>query len=130
MTYTAFAKQYEGKVLEDNGSVLSKDFKKFAKSFQSMLKDEAATDGWEINTYNVGHYYVSGYLHKDGRYLYFSYAPARLMPLNLVSARALHSVLIRSARDTKDYVGGRNHFCAVKDIASLIHRLDSTRYIW
>lgn len=124
MKYPAFAKQYQGKTLQDDGSVLSTDFKKFAKSFQSLLKDEAKPQGWEIHTYNVNHYYVSGYLHKEGNYIYFSYSPARMMPLNFDSPRALHSVMLRYAKDPQDYIGGRNHFCAVKDLADTIQRLD------
>lgn len=124
MNYTAFAKQYKGRNLEDNGAVLSKDFRKFAKSFQSLMKDNAATHNWEVHSCNVGHYDISGYLHKDGHYIYFSYAPARRMPLNLESANVHHSIMMRMARNPQDYIGGHNHFCSVKDIPNVIKRLD------
>lgn len=124
MTYVSFAKQYKGKTLEDSGAFLSKDFKKFAKAFESMLTEEAQMQGWEMNTCNVGHYSISGYLHKDGHYLYFSYSPARMRPLNFESSNVFHSVMLRYAKDSQDYIGGRNNFCAVKDISSTIQKMD------
>ena len=127
MNYPTFAKKYKGKTLEDSGSYVSKDFQSFARSFRALMKENAATHGWQIEKYSVGHYYLSGFLSKGEKHLYFSYSPARLAPLNLESPSALNGVLLRIARDSKDYTGGRNHFCSVKDIATLIGRFSEAK---
>ena len=120
MKYETLAKKYQGKIIPDDGAYLSKGFKSFATSFRAYMKECAATAGWEIAKYNVGHYSVSGFLTKEDKHLYFSYSPGRHMPINFEIRNAMNGVLVRYAKNTSDYTGGMNTFCSVKTLESHI----------
>lgn len=79
-------------------------FSSFAKQIKKYLTAHSP-DNTEL-IYNIGHFYVSGFLHKkydNGGYktLYFNIGDVRFngSPLNMY---------FREARHTKDYTGGRN----------------------
>jgi hypothetical protein len=74
----------------------SKDFK---KSLQEAIK------GWAtIAQYNIGYFYVSGFIKtNDGRYYYFATKDLRFYPSS-------DTILFRTAKDDKDYQGGFNNY--------------------
>lgn len=59
-----FAKEFDGRAIEDWGSTISEDFKSFARKFKNALKREFPD--FQIKRYSVGYYSVSGFLEKDG----------------------------------------------------------------
>ena len=123
MKYSTFVKKYNGVTLEDAGAYVSEDFRQFAKSFRALMKEYAAEQGWLIEKYSVGHYDISGFLTKDENCIYFSYSPGRYRPIDLTLSTALRGVMMRTARDTQDHVGGVNNYCSVADIPNTIKRL-------
>lgn len=120
----SFYKKYQGKVLEDWGSVKSPDFVRFAKDMRSAIKDGCESCGMTLADFHVGHYDVSGFVEQDGRFVYFSYSLARALPIDLERRDAMRGFLYRTAEAVKDYRGGMNHFTdwanLVDDIASLL----------
>lgn len=107
-------KKWTGKGIEDDGGVVSEQFKQFSRDFRSAIKTAAMHMGAELVSYTSGHYDMSGFLSKDGRYVYFHYSvPRGELPLNLYESSFMGGVLIRTASGPKDYTGGQNRYCSV-----------------
>jgi len=70
-----------------------------------------------------GHYYFSGFATKNNKVIYFSISDVRHFPPTGGGA----DLLIRTAKDYKDYTGGSNNysFFDVKDIQELANKLVS-----
>lgn len=80
-------------------------FLKFAKHFKIALKRELATIGASDVSFNVGHFYISGFfVTKDGGTYYFSIPDVR---------GAVTQMMYRTARDKKDYTGGSNQYVQI-----------------
>lgn len=98
--------KYHGQGIEDDGSYISEEFKKFAKDFYSALSKR-----FPVTRFNIGHYDVSGFLRNNGKIIYYSYSvPRGELPINTRAKDAMNGILIRLAKDEKDYTGGINHF--------------------
>ena len=66
--------------------------------------------------FNQGHYYFSGFAEKNYKIIYFSISDVRHFPND-------NSVLIRTAKHTKDWTGGSNNYAkrnkeSIKEIAN------------
>ena len=124
MNAKTFFKKYQGRELEDWGSSISDEFRQFAKDFKSVVATAAKEHGMEIKGFRVGHYDVSGFLHKNGKYVYFSYSEMRYMPMDLTRKDPLSGILYRTAESEKDFRGGMNCFtnieCFEADVAKLM----------
>lgn len=74
-------------------------FLNFAKTVKNALKKIPSE--YKIAGYNIGHFYVSGFIEHKGKYIYFSTSDVRMMkPL---------FIYYRTATDKKDFTGGRNN---------------------
>lgn len=118
-----FAKEYNGRAIEDAGAYMSDDFLSLARKFRNALKREFPD--FEIPKYLVGHYGVSGFLAKEGVHIYFAWSvPRHETPINTRDKGAMHGVLIRTAKHDSDYTGGANNFCCLEDMG------ESVRALW
>lgn len=98
--------KYDGRGIDDDGAYMSESFKTFAKDFYNSLKRK-----YTIIRFNIGHYDVSGFLRHNGKIVYYSYSvPRGEIPINTRAKDAMNGILIRLAKDEKDYSGGINHF--------------------
>ena len=66
--------------------------------------------------FNQGHYYFSGFAEKNYKIIYFSISDVRHFPND-------NSVLIRTAKHTKDWTGGSNNYAernheSIKELAN------------
>lgn len=105
-------RKYQNKILEDWGSVMSNEAKQFAKDFKRRLNLNAKNRKMEVVNFSVGHYFLSGFIKKNDKYVYFSYnIPRYETPINLYSRSCHSGFLVRSAEHEKDYRGGFNNFC-------------------
>ena len=103
--------QYNFKSVEDWGSVMSEEAKKFARDFKRRLGANAKERGMEIVGYTVGHYYISGFLKKAEKLVYFSYYIPRCgAVIDFNRSNYCDGFLLRTAKHDKDYYGGRNNF--------------------
>ena len=92
------------KGIEDTGCYTSEDFKKFSREFKSMINEELKSVGGVEYKQNVGHYYISGFFKVDEQPYYISISDVRhCYPQNI-------NLLIRTAKDYKDFHGGNNHY--------------------
>lgn len=108
-----FIKKYNHKGIKDNGCVISEEFKTFCNDFKKAMVKVLPEDT-KIVKMSVGHYDLSGFIQKGNNYYYFSYnVPRDEMPLNFNDRSAFFGVLFRTAKNTRDYTGGRNNFTSV-----------------
>ena len=135
MNIKSFMRKYDGVGIEDDGAYPSKQFLTFAKDFKALMQNVAKNVGATLASYNVGHYDVSGFLAKDGKYLYFSFSvPRGEMPLTLqtvefsVYRTDMMKVLVRHAKHSKDYTGGHNEYLSINDLEDGIGRLFNETY--
>lgn len=111
--------KYHGRAIDDDGAYISESFKTFAKEFYSSLKRRFA-----VTRFNIGHYDVSGFLRHNGKVIYYSYSvPRGELPVNTRAKDAMNGILIRTAKDEKDYTGGINHFTNFFDFDSDVEAL-------
>ncbi len=98
------------KGIEDTGCYTSEDFKKFAREFKSMINEQLQYVGGVEYKQNVGHYYISGFFKVDEQPYYISLSDVRYCnPENI-------NLLIRTAKDYKDFTGGTNHYIRFMDM--------------
>lgn len=107
---TDFIRKWDKKRLEDSGCVVSKEFKKFQGAFNREVKRIAEEHGATLVNYRNGHYDMSGFLERNGVYLYFSYGALDRTKVQLAShSDFLSPFYMRIAKDTKNFLGGRNN---------------------
>lgn len=105
-----------------SGSTTGEDFKAFAKLFLKDVKS-ALPPGAKMVNVSTGHYILSGFVEKDGKYVYFSISDVRHFPRGWYS-----NILIRTAQHEKDYTGGSNGSTTLEDLGRNLDRmLDSER---
>ena len=71
--------------------------------------------------FSNGHYYFSGFATKNNKAIYFSISDVRHFPPTGGGA----DLLIRTAKDYKDYTGGSNNYSSLKteEIQTLANKL-------
>ena len=98
-------KKYQGHTIENGFSETSPDFKKFASYFI------------------VGHYFISGFFRKNEKWAYFSFDECRNSPLDFTAKDCWKGFLLRTAKNSKDYTGGTNHYTNLKGFMPLLEQL-------
>ena len=126
---TPFIKKWHGRTLEDAGAYVSKEYKSFQTAFINAMKKIAADLGGEVVNQSKGHYDVSGFIKVGDSYVYFNYDTS-LCPggrshiiLKDTSNCWIEPLLIRTAKNEKDYTGGTNNFAPFIDCQKYIERL-------
>lgn len=110
------------KEIQDDGAYNSKEFDSFSRSFKQFLTVQFAGYGLELAGYSKGHYYISGFVQnrETKKFAYFSISDVRGNPNTWQKA-----VLVRTAKDTKDFTGGSNNFVAYDVVAKVAKELTS-----
>ena len=96
-----------------------KSYNKEKSIVRKALKQAEFTDIKFLN----GHYYFSGFATKNNKVIYYSISDVRHFPPIGGSA----DLLIRTAKDYKDYTGGSNNWSSLqtKEIQELANKLIS-----
>lgn len=123
MKATGMLRKYQGRTIQDDGAYKSQEFIRFARDFRSTVKDIASEIGGEICNFHIGHYDVSGFIQRSGKYVYFSYSEPRHMAVNLLAEDPRFGILIRTANNEKDYTGGYNNFCNILNMKGVAEKL-------
>lgn len=116
-----FLTKWNGREIEDWGSVVSDEFREFARDFKSYVKRCFDGTGYKVEGYHAGHYDMSGFLVKEGDptdCVYFSYNVPRYEKIDVTAPGAHYGVLYRTAENTKDFRGGMNHFSSLAEFNS------------
>lgn len=121
MSVATFIKNYNNKYLEDTGAYVSKGFNTFQNAFKREMKGIAESIGARLVSFNKGHYDMSGFIERDGHYVYFSYS--RILDRSTPDLTSYGPMYCRTAKDAKDYCGGTNCNTSFKNCAEDIDRL-------
>lgn len=121
-----FIKDNNGRVIEDDITVTSKDFKSYCRSLKTALNKEAKEKGFDYVTLCPSHYDYSGFFKFGERYVYYSSSVERYdKPTYLDREDNFGSgrVLYRTARSEKDFTGGHNNYCHLGELIDNALRL-------
>lgn len=118
-----FINRYQDKILEDSGPFKSPQFITFAKEMRGAIKNEAAKYDIELASFSTGHYDVSGFLKKSGKYIYFAYSVPRMMSINFAEKSWRGGFLYRTTSDEHDFKGGGNNFTSLDSLIPECDRL-------
>lgn len=117
-----FIKEYQGRWIVDSGATCSQDFKRLTRAFKSAVKREFPDA--VLTGFKAEHYDFSGFIEENGTCVYVSWSMNRNLdsynPLDLFKDDAFNGILVRTAKDTKDYLGGPNHFCNFPDFPVMV----------
>lgn len=87
----------------ESSSGLTDEFAQFARDFKKHISG-VLPEGAELVQWNRGHFYVSGFVKRGNKFVYFSIPDVRYSPDGWNS-----DILIRTAEHEKDYTGGSNN---------------------
>ena len=101
-------RKWRGKKIEERVELnrFSRDFKKFV---ERNLPPKA-----ELVYYMRGFYYASGFIEREGTFVYFSISDMRHWSTD---------ILVWTAKDSHDYTGGINNFADLAGFKPLVDRL-------
>jgi hypothetical protein len=102
----------------ESSSGETQQFKSFVKAFKKELKTLMGPE------YNIqlssGHFYVSGFIEQNGKYVYFSTSDVRSF-----RNEWYNHLLVRTAKHDKDYTGGDNNYTTLPNVQKSVERLMS-----
>ena len=117
-----FIKKWNGKGIQDNITCTSEEFNSFARQFFNAIKREFPDD--EVVNRSKGHYDLSCYVKRGDQFVYVSFSvPRGEYPLDMSRRDAMGGILIRRAKNEKDYTGGSNYFTNYFDFKDDVERL-------
>jgi hypothetical protein len=99
-----------------SGSTTGLDFKIFVRKFRSYIKKNIPVNSKLILKGN--HYYISGFIEKNNRFVYFSISDVRYFPDSWKN-----DILIRTAESTQDFTGGINNSCNLENFKIKVENL-------
>lgn len=107
--------KYVDHVFESSSSK-TPEFKAFSRAFTKDIK--TLVPDHELVNVSVGHFYISGFLRKNDRYVYFSCSDVRFFKNDWYN-----KLMIRLAKNETDYTGFINNYTSLKDIQANIDKL-------
>lgn len=93
------------------------DFKQFTRELRKELNRQLKQIDCRITKYSVGHFEVSGFAEKDGKFVYFNVGDVRYKP------NWYADVLIRTAESTTDFRGGMNNRTSLESFGGSVGKL-------
>lgn len=119
-----FIKTWDGRRLEDWGSVVSKEFKSFQQAMKREVKRLAEEEGVSLAYWSNGHFDMTGVLERDGLFVYFSYSNLDRTHVVLTPKGGWHNcVLMRTMKHAKDWTGGSNNNIEFSQFTETMKRL-------
>ena len=102
----------------ESSSSKTPQFNEFAKMFKKALQEQCDLAGANLHSVNVGHFYLSAFVEKNGKFVYISISDVRHFPNSWFT-----NVLIRTAKGDKDFSGGSNNYSDLQNLSVNISRL-------
>lgn len=100
----------------ESSTTKTPEFKSFARDFKKAFK-HLLGDDYHIEM-SVNHFYISGFIAKDGKFIYFSTSDVRFFPNEWYN-----KLLIRTSKDMSDYTGGPNNYTSINHLKENVNRL-------
>ena len=104
----------------------TKEFSSFATKFKNVIKSilEEINPNCKavLDSFNVGHFYVSGFIknQENNKFVYFSIFDVRC---SNVRHDVLDRILVRTAEHNKDFRGGNNGYAELENFKFAVERL-------
>lgn len=98
--------------------------KEFARAYKSYVKSQIKPYGYELVNFNAGWCECSGFITNGIKYVYFNSGDYRA---SAPYCDIFESVLIRRAKDERDYRGETNNFCRLERLGVSINELMENR---
>lgn len=133
----AFIKKWDGRTLEDDGSIVSKEFHSFQVAFFNAMRKIAHSLGGELVKPSYGHYDMSGFIKRGDKYVYFDYSNVGNRTKVVLKEHDKYGhfdygvrcpLLCRTAENERDFRGGHNYFVSVENCEETIERLLNTEH--
>jgi len=100
-----------------SSSGLTSEFSKFASDFKRAVLGNLSP-GQSLVNWSRGHFYVSGFINQGERFVYFSVSDVR----HFFNDWYYH-ILVRTAKNEKDYTGGVNHYATLPYFGKAVSEL-------
>lgn len=100
-----------------SGSVIDEDFRVFARLFKGYATNNLP-EGANLVRFSRGHYYVSGFIERQGKFVYFSISDVRFFP-----GGWHNDILVRTAVTDHDYTGGNNCYTTLENFSRTVGKL-------
>lgn len=126
MATSTFIKKWNNKYLQDAGSYVSKEYNTFQNAFKREMNKIAKNIGATLVSFSKGHYDVSGFIERNGKYVYFYYDSVLCGNRATPKLKERIAMYCRTAENAKDYRGGDNNLTSFEDCESVIDRLLNT----
>ena len=123
MRRNAFFKKWNGRVLEDWCTSVSKEFNSFQNAFKREMNNIAEEIGATLVSYSKGYYDMSGFFERNGHYAYFHYCNYCCGGRNVVNLTDNSVMCARTAKNAKDYRGGCNNDVSFDTLKETVDRL-------
>lgn len=123
MATSTFIKKWNNRLLQDDGSYVSKEYNTFQNAFKREMNNIAENIGATLVSFSKGHYDVSGFIERNGKYVYFSYDSSLCGDRATPKLKDGYAMFCRTAKNEKDYRGGYNNFTSFENCESVIDRL-------
>lgn len=95
-----------------SGSYTGEDYKSFQRKYINYLRTLCKESGWELLNPCKGHYEFSVFIRNQaGNHLYISISDVRFW-----NNEWYNRILIRTAKNEKDYRGGSNHYASLPNL--------------
>lgn len=101
-----------------------KDFSAFARNLKSEISAQLKGTGYTIVGFSKGYFFISGFIHneRNGKYMYFSVGDVRY------SKNWHKDILVREARNEKDYRGGNNRYTSLENFKEAVTGMLESKY--
>ena len=98
---------------------LTEEFALFARAYKKHIANLLG-NGFSLMAWSRGHFEVSGFIENEqtGRLAYFSCPDVRAWP-----DEWYNNILVRTAKNEKDYTGGPNNYCTLDTFLEAVTRL-------
>ena len=93
------------------------EFNSFSRAFKKYIKENLPKNA-ELVNFSKGHFYCSGFVKKEDKYVYFSISDVRYFP-----DQWYNQVLVRTAKNEKDYSGGFNGYTKLDNFKKSVETL-------
>ena len=123
MRRNAFFKKWNGRVLEDWCTSVSKEFNSFQNAFKREMNNIAEEIGATLVSYSKGYYDMSGFFFFFFYYVYFHYCNYCCGGRNVVNLTDNSVMCARTAKNAKDYRGGCNNDVSFDTLKETVDRL-------
>lgn len=117
-----FINKWHGRMLQDDGCYVSAEFNKFQDAFKKAMKKLCEKIGATLVSYSKGHYDMSGFIERNGHYVYFAYSNI-FGCRSQVNLKGKNAMYCRTAANKKDYSGGENNETSFEDCENVIDDL-------